>query len=312
MANNEEIKGQGEGTQKEVAEDQREYDATWEQLKKQEDGEKDATVDDNAKNDLPPENQGASDVGVIEPKQAGEVKSEKYGTVKSMEKALDDTKAYAHRLESEKSELAKKIDELQKGGATQAEVAEAKQAVQDAQDDLDAIKTRVYEDYPELQQLIDPIIKQNKILEEKLVSFEETKTKKTEQDHKQSLIDNFNKNVKPKVLEVHSDFDSLIQSEAYWAWAEKQRPGLRTAALDSPDSDDIIWAVGEYKKEKASSQVPEIRDREKKERDAKLANSQTLRGGSTAFPGAKKNADPENYDWEGAGDILKKQGIGTG
>lgn len=55
-------------------------------------------------------------------------------------------------------------------------------------------------------------------------------------------------NVKPKVLEVHPDFDEIVKNETYWQWIEKQRPALKFAGKDSGDPDDIIWAISEYKK----------------------------------------------------------------
>ncbi len=298
-------------TPEEIIKENAEYDATWEELKKLDGGDKKETpVEDDLTKDLPPEKVEASDVSTEQqPKSGDELKSEKYGTVKSMEKALDDTKTYAHRLEKEKAELVKKLEDAQKGGATQAEVAEAKQAVQAAQDDLDAIKTKVYADYPELQQLIDPILEQNKNLKDKVVSLETVKAQDDEKDHKKKMLDNFNTKIKPKVVEAHADFDTLMQSEDYWAWAEKQRPGLRTAALDSSDPDDIIYAVSEFKKSQASAQVPALKDKEKNEREARLKNSQTLRGGSSQFPAVKHEKDADTYDWEGAGEVLKKQGI---
>jgi hypothetical protein len=53
--------------------------------------------------------------------------------------------------------------------------------------------------------------------------------------------------VKPIVLKVHPDFDSIVAGQGYWEWAEKQRSALKVAALNSGDPLDIIWAVSEYK-----------------------------------------------------------------
>lgn len=291
---------------------QAEYDAVWAEEDKAAVGEKKPVVDplvEGADNDLPPAAKpAASDVGRNE-----EEKSEKYGTVKSMEKALDDTKTYARRLEAEKKELAEKLADAQKGGATQAQVAEATKAVQTAQDDLDKVKARVYEDYPELQALLDPIMERNKALESKVVSLEAVKATDAEKERKTTLIDNFKKNVLPKVLEVHKDFETVMQSEDYWKWAENQRPALRVAAMDSSDPTDISWAVTEYKKGKASEQVPGIKDKEAADREKRLVNAGSLRGGSTSFPTSKESdKDPDKYAWDEAGEVLKKQGIGSG
>lgn len=285
-----------------------EYSQEWEKLEKESQGSK---VDNENIEDLPPDKKnGASDDNIIDT-----VKSKKYGSIESMEKALDDTKAYAHRLENERSELRKKLEEAEKGKATQAEVEQAKKDVQKAENDLDAVKAKVYEDYPEFQALIDPILELNKTLENKIQSLESQRTKSEEKDQKQKLIDDFNENIKPDVLKVHGDFDSIVQSEDYWKWAEKQRPSLKTAAMDSPDPQDIIWAITEFKKDNARQEVPGIENKEKDDRGKRLKNSQTLRGGSTSFPTkSDKDKDPNDYagGWEESGEILKKQGIGTG
>jgi hypothetical protein len=300
----EEVMSTGSETPEAAAAAQEAYDATWDALNKPDD-----PPVDTANTGIPPETPAAPAVSI----DKGEEKSEKYGTVKSMEKALDDTKTYAHRLEAEKAELTKKLAELQQGGATKAEVAEAAQAVKDAQDDLDAVKARVYEDYPELQALLDPLMERNKALESKVTSLETTKARDAEADRKKTLIDNFNKNVKPEVLKVHKDFDSIMQSEEYWRWAESQRPALRVAAMDSSDPTDINWAVSEYKKGMATSQVPGIREKESADRETRLKNSATLRGGSTSFPtSGQGDKNPEVYAWDDAGELLKKQGIGSG
>jgi hypothetical protein len=313
MDKTEVVRNTGSETPEAAAAAQAEYDAEWARLDKAEGIEKKPDTDPPVKDadtDLPAgEIPAAPDVST----DKGEDKSDKYGTVKSMEKALDDTKTYAHRLEAERADLTKKLAELQQGGATKADVAEAAQAVKTAQDDLDAVKARVYEDYPELQALLDPIMERNKALESKVLSLETTKAKESEADQKKTLIDNFNKNVKPEVIKVHADFETIMQSEEYWKWAEKQRPALRVAAMDSPDPEDIKWAVGEYKKGKATSQVPGIREKEAADREKRLKNSATLRGGSTSFPAAGQgDKNPDVYDWDGAGELLKKQGIGAG
>jgi hypothetical protein len=305
------------------------YDQEWERLERLERGE--GSVEDgvgapNASDDegLPPaeeepEASSTQNSSVTDPpnKEDGgdQIKSKKYGSIASMEKALDDTKRYAHKLEAEKAELARQLAEVQKGNATQADVDKATQAVKNAQSDLDAIKARVYEDYPELQQLIDPILDRNRELETKVISLEDAQTKIIEDDRKKALLNNFNQNVKPKVIEVHKDFDEIMQSERYWLWAERQRPALKTAALDSPDPDDIIWAVSEFKKSVAAQQIPGIRDKENNNRGTRLKNAQTLRGSSLSFPqGTSKEVDPNDYDagWEQAEETLRKQGIYSG
>jgi len=67
-------------------------------------------------------------------------------------------------------------------------------------------------------------------------------------NNKAALLAAFNKNVKPRILRVHPDFDEIMKRKTYWEWAELQEPELRRCALDSPDAADIIHAISEYKK----------------------------------------------------------------
>lgn len=319
MKDGEQISNAGGGTPEEVVAQQKEYDDEWDKLG---DGEKSTTVP-NAEG-LPPETPEASlengkehaaEATPAEQHEEPEPKSKTYGSIESMEKALKDTKSYASRLESEKAELKKKVEALEKGHGSQAEVDEARKSVAAAQDDLDSIKTKIYEEYPEFQALLDPIIEQNKELKKKVDTLETSQAEKAKNDQRQEALDNFNNHVKPVVVQAHPDFENIVQNEDYWKWAEKQRPALRTAAMDSPDPEDIVWAVTEYKKSIASKEVPQIRKNEDANRNKRIANSATLRGSSTSFPTNRKaNADPNNYDdgWDEAGETLKKQGVATG
>lgn len=75
---------------------------------------------------------------------------------------------------------------------------------------------------------------------------------------RQVALEHFEKHVKPKILKAHPDFDSivlkkspdgkLIPNDEFFQWAEKQRPALKFAAMESDNPDDIIWAISEYKK----------------------------------------------------------------
>jgi len=245
-------------------------------------------------------------------KPADEPRSERYGSIQSMEKALDDTKRYAHRLEAEKAELKKKLEELEKGQATQSDVDLAKQKVKDAQTDLDAIRKQVYNDYPELEPLIDGIIMRSQELEQKLATVERLARDQAKRSEREKAVEHFNTHVKPEIVKVHKDFDEIVQSVEYWDWAERQRPALKTAAMDSPDPQDIIWAITEFKKFVAGPDIQNLRDKDKQAKTERLVNAQAmLRGGGGAPPMPKQQEDDssENY-WEWAGEMLKKQGIG--
>lgn len=77
---------------------------------------------------------------------------------------------------------------------------------------------------------------------------EKVKSEQKEKDRRAEALAAFEKNVKPRILRVHPDFDEIMKSKTYWAWAEAQEPDLKRCAMDSPDAADIIWAINEYKK----------------------------------------------------------------
>lgn len=86
---------------------------------------------------------------------------------------------------------------------------------------------------------------------------------------RESALRKFEREVKPKILKVHPDFDTIViiknpdgsvaLNDAYIKWAEQQRPALRTAALQSSEPDDIIWALSEYKKSNRLEQSKKAR-----------------------------------------------------
>jgi len=128
---------------------------------------------------------------------------------------------------------------------------------------------------------------------------------------KQYAIELFEREVKPKILEVHKDFDQVVQSKEYWQWAEAQSPALRYAAMDSPDPQDIIWAIGEFKKSLAKGDIQKIKAQESIGKANKVTHLQTLRGASSSAPVGGRKGDPQDYDdgWEEAGNILERQGL---
>ncbi|MCL5238639.1 MAG: hypothetical protein M1353_12510 [Nitrospirae bacterium] len=301
-----------QGAENSLSKEDQEYDAAWDEAGK---GDKDAVTAG-----LPEHSEGVKD-----PEKTAEPVSKTYGSVEAMEKAVKDSQAAVTRLAQEKSELQKKLDAHERGTATEKEVAEAKQAVRDAEDalsGLDTVKEAVYADYPELKGVLDPIIEQNRTLAKEVKALRVDKEAEAEQGKVNALRDHFNAKVKPEVLKVHADFDDILTvptgdgkraaNEEYFKWAEDQRPSLRTAALESNDPQDIIWAVSEFKKFKGTPAAREIQNKEEKDKQNKLTNAQTLRGGSTGFPVSKgKKGDPDDYDsaWDEAGAKLKEQGV---
>lgn len=251
--------------------------------------------------------------------------SREHGSLEAMEKAVKDTRSYAMKLKSQVDELQAKVKEYEEGTATEGDVDKARKAVEEARDDYDKVREDVYSDYPELKNLLDPIIEGNRAMREEIKDLKEDKQKNEALEARNKAVEHFETSVKPKVMETHSDFEDIISreetdddgntkrvlNEEYLEWAKNQRPGLRTAALESDDPDDIIEAVTEYKKFKASGDAPELKKKQKAERKRKLLNAQSLRGGSAPMPTGKgPDQDDYNAGWDEAGRELKKEGVG--
>ena len=215
------------------------------------------------KEGLPPQQEGDA------PKEAQAADAPKEAQA-AADKALRDTKVWATKLAQENAEL-KRI------------VSEFKQQTEDqAASEIDAIRQKVYEDYPELKGLLEPMIR----------DISDIKSKKAEDAEKrehQEALDYFNSHVKPEVLKVHPDFEAVLfqagkANQGYFDWATKQRPSLRIAAMNSPDPEDIVWAVTEFKKYKGSDEAQALKKKQEDDRRQKLVNAQTLRGGKSTVP----------------------------
>lgn len=301
-------------TDQEIEKSETEYAEEWERLEKLEEGGESGKADDSSANaDASTDGGDGDDENPEKNGEDGDAsgKSEHHGSVESLEKALNDTKGYAHRLESQNKELQQKLADFERGKATQQELDDAKKKRQDAKRELDDARNAVYEDYPELKALIDPILQQNDELQETLEELKKSKggAKEELDADRQKAIEHFEKNIKPEVVKEHADFDQVINDQSYWEWAKKQRPALRTAAMDSPDPQDICWAIGEYKKSKASDAVQAQKSREEQARDSRIRNSQALRGGSTSSIPSSRKSHMDDYDagWEEAGKLLEKE-----
>lgn len=303
-----------------AADAEKEYNAGWDEA---ESGKKAEAKEDEGLDDKKPkgEDQTLNQSG---PEQKADEKSpESKGPAPedaSYEKALKDTKAWATKLAMENAELKKTIDAAKAGKASEQDVSDAKKAVEDAKGSLDAVRKKVYEDYPDLEALIEPIVKQNNELGQKINSLESAKIKDAEEGKVKAAREHFEINVKPEINKVHPDFEDIIfqtvdgkrgLNKEYFEWAEKQRPSLRVAALDSSDPQDIIFAVTEFKKFKGSDEAKELKQKEEKQKKDKLINAMSLRGGNASFAMKPEKADSDDYDagWNEAGKLLKTQGV---
>jgi chromosome segregation ATPase len=301
---------------------QKEYDEEFERLASEEakaqneDEDKEPEKDGESEAKTKEEQEGQEEQEAIEASLSEEQKSKDHGSIESLEKALNDTKSYATKLAEEKAELVKKLKEYEEGKATQKEVEDQKKATEDAKDDLDKIKESIYEDYPELKAILDPLLEQSKVLKKTVEEIRAGQEKKAAEDTaeaaRKAAFDEFNKNVKPKILEKHADFDRIVRSEAYWKWADEQRPALKFAAMDSPDPEDIVMAVTEFKKSAYADKIEGFKSKQAEKKQQILTSAQTLRGGSTSFPSSgKKSVDPNDYEagWKEAEEKLKSEGI---
>lgn len=240
----------------------------------------------------------------------------------SYEKALKDTKAWATKLAMENAELKKTLEAAKAGKASEQDVSDAKKAVEAAKGSLDSVRKKVYEDYPELEALLEPIIKQNNELGQKITHLESEKVKDAEEDKVKAAREHFEVNVKPEVAKTHPDFEDIIfamkdgkragLNKEYFEWAEKQRPSLRVAALDSSDPQDIIFAVTEFKKFRGSDEAKELKQKEAQTKKDKLINAMSLRGGNASLAMKSGKTDSDDYEagWNEAGKALKSQGVG--
>jgi hypothetical protein len=235
--------------------------------------------------------------------------SKTHGNVASLEKALNDTKTWARRLEDKNAELMRQMEELKKGNGSVEAVQTAQEAVNNVQGKMDEIAARAVEDYPELKDVLDLFSNSMKALQTEVTQLKTVRQGEAEKSKKDEALADFNANIKPKVLETHKDFDAIVTSNEYWTWAEKQRPSLRVAAMDSADPEDITWAITEFKRSKASAQAGAIADKDADKRDRKISQAGSmLRGGSSSFPVRQKDSKGE-LSWKEAGALLEEQGV---
>lgn len=320
---NDEKNQKDESKAQKAADAEKEYNAGWDDA---ESGKKAEAKEDEGLDNKKPEGEGQtlnqSGSGQKADEKPPESKSHAAEDISSYEKALKDTKSWATKLAMENAELKKTIEAAKAGKASEQDVSVAKKAVEDAKGSLDAVRKKVYEDYPELEALLEPIIKQNNELGQKITHLESEKVKDAEDDKVKTAREHFEANVKPEVAKTHPDFEDIIfamkdgkrggLNKEYFEWAEKQRPSLRVAALDSSDPQDIIFAVTEFKKFRGSDEAKELKQKEAQAKKDKLINAMSLRGGNASLAMKSGKTDSDDYDagWDSAGKALKSQGVG--
>lgn len=243
---------------------------------------------------------------IVVPDDSAPLKKESEPVESADAKALKDTKAWATKLSQENAELRRLVEQ----GATKKEIVEQGKIVEQAKQGIsDETLSTVYREYPELKSVIDPLLGTIKGLQAEtdvIKKFREESAHEAATRQRKEAVDHFESTVMPKVMDEknggHSDFKEIIANPDYFEWADKQRPGLKTAALMSNDPEDIKWAISEYKKSLAGPEAAKMKQTEEEKRKQKLNNQMTLRGGSSAFSTGKAKTDPADYDaaWEQA------------
>lgn len=299
----------GDEEKKEVQKDaaeiaQEEYDAAWDGKKGEKESKDEETTGGEKKE------AAASEKSEEEKRKEEEEKSKEHGSIASIEKALKDTKAELTKTQQKMKDLEAKASDTAKETEKKVDAAQA------ALEELEKSREKILDDYPELKPVIDAQIAAAKKLSEDLKALTVEKEKKAKEDKEKEKRDAekaaFEENVKPAIVEKHPDFDAIMRSDSYWKWAEEQKPGLKFMAMNSPDPDDIIHAVSEFKKSKYAKDIKSLKDKEEAERQKRIRDAQALRGGSRSMESSKgKKGDAEDYDsaWNEADDILKKQGV---
>ena len=291
-----------------------EYDKTWEEAEKAETGEKPGEAVDPP----PAEKKEGDDTTGLPEKAPIEEETptaaddkHPHGTdVKALEKALADTKTAFTRVSQEAAELRRQVEAARRGDGDAEALEEAKRKAADARDNFDALKTKLLEDYPELEGFLDITAKEIRGLRQDVTELRKGKEKDAEAEARKGALDKFNAKVKPSILEEHKDFDAIMGDEEYWKWAEKQRPALRFAALDSPDSEDIKGAIREYKRFKATPEAQRVKEEQDKTKRERLRNAQSLRPGAPPLaPKGPGKKDDYDTGWDEAGRELEKEGV---
>jgi hypothetical protein len=292
------------------------YDAAWVELDTPE-GKDDKTglPDDSEPKD------GVKPDGTATSSDSGTLNKDDGKPEDSTEKRIKDLQSGFTKVTQENAELKRMVDEFKAGNATKQQVDDQQKKADSAKAAIDkGALDAVYREYPELKEVIDPLFSVVESLKAETASLKQSSEQnrartemKLVEESKRQALDHFENNIMPKVTTGeggHPDFKEIIANEDYWEWAKGQRPGLRTAAMDSSDPEDIKWALAEYKKSRAMPEAKKVKEQEQQKKADKLNNSMALRGGSTAFsPKGDGSKDPNDYDdgWDEAGKLLDRK-----
>jgi hypothetical protein len=297
-----------------------EYDQEWARLEEEETGEKpqqnqekeEESVEDD-KEEHPVDDDKKEEAAPVKDAKKEEVKDK---DLTGIEKALHDTKSYATKLAQENANLKKALNEKDSSDKAK-KVEEAKVAQKEAQDRLNGSLQEAYKEYPELKEALDGLKSELMTTRKEIDGL---KSEKSKQESEQAKLKEdaayFEQNIKPEIVKVHSDFDAIVKDPqaVFFKWAEKQTLAIRVAVFNSMDPADMNMAIDAYKRDKSSGYIKETKDKDAKDRDLKLKNAQSLRGGQQIPDNLNVESGPkgkENYEggWDEAGKLLEKEGV---
>jgi hypothetical protein len=274
------------------------YASAWEEFGQEEQSaeQRDATPGDGAgqeADETPPSDEQKQTKGEEPP-----LVSEHHGSMQSMEKALTDTKAHATKLSQELADVKKQLEAARQQGQNQGDTPAQ------LQERFQKIREKApLDDYPELEPFVDLLIKESQSIAQEV---EQLRSEKAIQSAQSEALQNFEANIKPHIVKVHPDFDQVVRDNGYFEWAEKQRPALRFAAMQSDDPNDINWALTEFKKHRGADEITARKEKTAQDRQTKVDMARSLRGGANPDL-AKTSGDREVYDWDWAGRELAKE-----
>lgn len=293
---------------------EQEYDAEFEKLSEGKDPEPESSPEkeeekpeekpeEKQPDEAAPEGDKTSEEPEVEKEPEAEPKPEEG---KGMAKALKDTKAWATKVSQENAELKRLNEELRAGKATQEQVDDAKAKVGETRKALDAKMAKVTEDYPELKDVLDPLVDMVDTL------TGEVKNLKSISDEEKAVVakrNKFESEVAPKIAEVHEDWKQVAFSKEYMEWVAAQPPAIQNAAINSLDPRDIAYTITEFKRFKISPEAAKAKDEEAKRKDAVKKNLSSVRGGGPVNDkGKAKNlAEVDKNDYDAAWEVASKE-----
>jgi hypothetical protein len=225
---------------------------------------------------------------------------------KGVAKALKDTKAWATKVSQENAELKRLNEQLRAGKATQEQVDDAKAKVGETRKALDAKLAKVTEDYPELKDVLDPLVD----IVDTLTG--EVKNLKSISDEEKRILEKrntFEAEVAPEIAKVHEDWKQVAFSPEYMEWVKTQPPAIQNAAMNSLDPRDIAYTITEFKKFKVSPEAAKAKDEEAKRKDAVKENLSSVRGGGPVNEKgrAKSLSEVDKNDYDSAWELASKE-----